>query len=268
MKKSLWFLALLAISIVVMLLSKSRPHMTIPDVDGNKSGTTEVAGSGSIDEHSPEPKKKPAASPEMTKAEKFRRIDALKKAMTPQAIAELQTFLESDDSFIQVYTLQALAESGPIEALPRVADIVQSSRDDLIVPPAAMTLGAIGKNLTTDAEKELAIDALKVGISLHRDGSSPESRTNIYSMLEAAGNISGQQSGEFLLAEISNLSGNPLAQYTAVESLGRIAYKPALGGLTRFRKEILAKGPGGWSSKETFEDMVKLLNATIEALSM
>lgn len=96
----------------------------------------------------------------------------------------------------------------------------------------------------------MAIDGLKKSLDLYRNGTSSESRGDMYVLIEAAGKIPGAESGKFLLAERPKFRELPHVQHSIIKALGEIKYSPAENVLRQYKADLIKEGPEAWGDKE------------------
>lgn len=111
-------------------------------------------------------------------------------------------------------------------------------------------LGGIGPNMTSPEDRRMAIDGLKKSLDLYRNGTSSESRGDMYVLIEAAGKIPGAESGKFLLAERPKFRELPHVQHSIIKALGEIKYSPAENVLRQYKADLIKEGPEAWGDKE------------------
>lgn len=137
-----------------------------------------------------------------TNREVHQDIDRLKAEKSPEAVDALLKYLDHPSNWVKAHALEAIEEIGSARALPRLVEMLSQKGDVLAIRGAYMAIAGIGPNMTNSEERQLAMDGLIKSLELDRNESDQESRNNVYELMEAAGHLSGSESGEFLIQEL------------------------------------------------------------------
>ncbi len=197
----------------------------------------------------------------------YRDIDRLKAEKTPEAVDALLKYLDHPNSWVKAHALRALGVVGSPRALPRVVQLLGGKDEVIVIRGAYMAIGGIGPHMTMHAEKQLAVDGLKKSLEIYRTEMTQDSRSNVYQLMEAAGHITGYESGEFLISELSKFHEDPLAQYSIVKALGENKFKPSEPVLRQFKTDLLNEGAEPWGDKELYSDLLNAVDSSLAKIS-